>query len=156
MKSSFLLALRKRSILNAFVSGYTVISFLNIAVFFHGSIGSEMLCTIMGNHSVLYPYWGILIAAEMESTVLVLCILFYWVTNLISLITSYIAILTKGKYRAFQIVVISDVIFSAIFILANIWYGGLLDLHLFMLLGIILNLCFWYYIRMCQRTMRHP
>lgn len=147
MKSARCKMPQKHTLVNILVVVYWAVSFINILLFFDSGSWGEPIYTLLGNHSLLYPFWGMLIAIDIESRLLFLFFILYWMITVVCFVVSSIIMLRKKKYRVFRILVFSDSIFVILFTLSNMWCGGVVDLHYLMLLGALINLCFWFYLR---------
>jgi len=132
----------KRSTLNILVYGYVAVSFLNLVTFFMG----DFIYTLWGNHSIFYPFLGLLMLADTESQALAWFFLIYWGASTVWLVVSYIQIFKWKKYFMLQLAVFSDVVFVILFTLANIQYGGFMDLHIAMLFGALHSFGFGLYL----------
>lgn len=147
MKQSIQSFLRKKTFMDILVNGYIVISVLNVFCLFSNKLTCEMMYILFGNHSVLYPYFGLLIAADMQMGWLAMLMFFYWIVSFVWLLASYLIYLKWKKILPFQLAVICDSLFVCIFVVMNIQYGGFLDVHVAMCIGVLLNIVFAIYIQ---------
>ncbi len=135
----------KRSTANILVCAYIVFSLLNVAAFFRwGYI--DISYTLWGNHSIFYPFIGLLLAADMGSKTLMIFMFAYWPLSIVFLIVSLILVLTRRNYLLILLAVEIDVIFVLLFAVVNILWVGFLSLHLAMLIGAAMNLVFGLYL----------
>lgn len=142
--------LKKPSTLLIVAIGYLCISICNIVAFFNSNILGDTVYLLWGNHSIfLFPYLGLLIASELNSSALALVMVLCGVVSIILILVSYILIIRCRDYRLLRITVFCDVAFSVIFICSNCIYSGLLDVHLIMLTGTFLNLLYGFYLHRC-------
>ena len=137
---------KKELILDILIHGYAAISLFNWIAFFTMNFWADSLYTIFGNHSIFYPFFGVLIADEMDAQGFAYFFVLYWIINILLLSLGYIQAIRRRKYAILLIVVFLDAIFTSIFTIANILYGGLMSLHFFMFLGAILDFGFGHYL----------
>ena len=137
---------KKELILDILIHGYAAISLFNWIAFFTIDFWADSLYTIFGNHSIFYPFFGVLIADEMDAQGLAYFFILYWIINILLLSLGYIQAILRKKYAILLIVVFLDAVFTSAFTIANVLYGGLMSLHFFMLLGAILDFGFGHYL----------
>lgn len=128
---------------NVLIHSYAVISLLNIVVW--ANIDTN-LYMFFGNHSImLYPYWGLLIAAELELKYMVVGLFLYWLISVLLFVSSYVVGLAKKQYQLLRIAILADAVFSLVFCLKNWQYDGFVDMHIAIVLGAGIDFLFaWY------------
>jgi len=135
------------------IHGYTVVSIFNAIAFFTIDFWANYLFPLLGNQSIFYPFFGLLIADEIDSSVLVCVFLIYWVISVLLLCIGYLKSILQKKYKILLIVVFVDAAFTILFTVANIFYSGLMFLHFFMFLGAALDFVFGQYLlNRCKRS----
>ncbi len=138
-REKIIMILKKQSIVYTIAMVYIVFSGFNIFLFSN----SNHFYTILGNHSILYPFLAIL---SFDSTVLVLSLTVWWIVSVSFLLAASFVAIVKRKYLLLQISAFADSAFTIIFAGLNAYYMGFSELHLLMLLGGLINVIFGVYL----------
>lgn len=133
------------------IYGYFLISVFNLIAFFTVDFWADSLYTLWGNHSIFYPFFGVLIAGELGAPLLVGCMIIYCGISFILLVFSYIEAILRKRFAILRTVVFLDCVFTVIFAIANVLYAGFMPLHFFVLLGAVFDFMFGRYLSVCSQ-----
>ncbi len=140
--------LQKQSTVKMSVIAYILLSFVSVFMFYQ----SSNTYTLVGNHSIFYPYLGVFLAESMDSSVFAISMICWWVVSVVLFVVASFLFFVRKKVRLLQVAVFADAAFTFFFTGVNIYFNGFLPFHILMLLGGFFNCLFGRYLCLCRKS----
>lgn len=108
---------------------------------------------IFGNHTVIYPFFGFIMAADLDRMWLAMFCLIFWGPYIIALVVTYLIAVLRKKYGPLMVVSWIDAVFSAVMLAAGVANAGAYRDHVMMFAGVLLSGAFGVYLYRIRKMM---
>lgn len=108
---------------------------------------------VFGNHTVIYPFFGVILAAELDWMWLALFCLIFWGPYIIAFIVTYLIAVLRQKYGPLMVVSWIDTVFSAVMLVTSVVNAGAYRDHVMMFAGVLLSGAFSVYLYRIPKKM---